>query len=198
MISIYQLKSEFQRMLTPLLHGLKKMGVTPNQLTLSAIFLSAGIGVLIYFHSHHSYFLLLAAFGLLVRMMLNALDGMMAKTFLLQSKLGDVLNEVGDVLSDFFVFCPLFVFSEIHPLLVLSFILLSALNEFAGILAKAISGERRYDGPMGKSDRALVIGLYLIVSYFVQPVDFYATLFFSLVILLVLISTFIRLKRGLK
>ena len=45
--------------------------------------------------------------GLLLRMALNALDGMMARTYNMQSKLGEVLNEIGDVISDLFIFIPM-------------------------------------------------------------------------------------------
>ena len=37
-------------------------------------------------------------------------------------------------------------------------IFLSALTELAGVLGPAVGASRRYDGPMGKSDRALVFG----------------------------------------
>lgn len=42
--------------------------------------------------------------GLLIRMALNALDGMMARTYNQTSKKGELLNEIGDVVSDVFVF----------------------------------------------------------------------------------------------
>ena len=36
--------------------------------------------------------------------------------------------------------------------------MLSALVEMAGVLGQASGGERRHDGPLGKSDRAFVFG----------------------------------------
>ena len=39
------------------------------------------------------------------------------------------------------------------------FIWLSALSELCGVLAQVYGSGRRYDGPMGKSDRAFFIGL---------------------------------------
>ena len=48
--------------------------------------------------------LLVVPIGLLIRMALNALDGMMARTYNMQSKLGEVLNEIGDVISDLYSF----------------------------------------------------------------------------------------------
>lgn len=41
------------------------------------------------------------------------------------------------------------------------------LTEFAGILGVMVGAERQYQGPMGKSDRALVLGLIgLLVPLF--------------------------------
>ena len=37
-------------------------------------------------------------------------------------------------------------------------IFLSAISEMAGALGPMVGAERRYDGPMGKSDRAFVFG----------------------------------------
>ena len=40
-----------------------------------------------------------------------------------------------------------------------AFIVAAILTEFVGVLGQTIGGGRRYDGPMGKSDRAAAIGL---------------------------------------
>jgi len=37
-------------------------------------------------------------------------------------------------------------------------ILLAALSELAGVLGPTVGASRRYDGPLGKSDRAFVFG----------------------------------------
>jgi CDP-diacylglycerol--glycerol-3-phosphate 3-phosphatidyltransferase len=39
------------------------------------------------------------------------------------------------------------------------------LTEFCGVLVRALGGERAYDGPMGKSDRALVVGALAAVTF---------------------------------
>ena len=94
------------------------------------------------------------AVALLVRMALNTLDGMMARKHVMKSVPGEVLNELGDVLSDAVMYLPLVKLTGVNPRWVLSFIFLSLFNEFIGVMMKAATGLRRYDGPMGKSDRA--------------------------------------------
>lgn len=197
MISVYNLKSGFQNLLKPLLKFLRKIGITPNQLTLFAVLLSIGIAWLILNHPDHTYFLLLVGLGLLVRMGLNALDGMMAKTYNLQSKLGEILNETGDIISDSAIILSLVAFTDLNPLIIILFMMLAVLNEFAGVLAKAISGVRRYDGPMGKSDRALLIGLFCLITYFLPGMSLYADWIFGIACILVIVSTVIRLKNSL-
>jgi CDP-diacylglycerol--glycerol-3-phosphate 3-phosphatidyltransferase len=135
--------------------------------------------------------------ALLLRMALNALDGMMARTYNMQSKAGEVLNEIGDVISDLFIFAPIGILFKIDPIILIVFLLLSAVNEFAGILGKAVSGERRYEGPMGKSDRALVIGLVALISFFSEALLPYTNYIFGVILVLLIISTAVRIRKTL-
>jgi CDP-diacylglycerol--glycerol-3-phosphate 3-phosphatidyltransferase len=169
MISVYQLKPKFQALLQPMLRRLHNWGFTPNSLTILALLLSLAMGCYSLF-GDHTIALILMPIVLLLRMALNALDGMMARQFNLQSKLGAVLNEMGDLLSDAVLYYPvLYVLFDMDPIWVGWFIFLSILNEFAGLLGQALGGERRYDGPMGKSDRALVLGLLCLLIGFGLP-----------------------------
>ncbi len=197
MISTYKIKPKFQQMLMPLLKMLHGMGVKPNTLTLAAVLLSLSIGYVFWNTSeHHSYYLFVSI-GLLARMMLNALDGMMARVYHLQSKLGEILNEVGDVVSDIVIFFPLIMFDELDMKLAITFISLSVVNEFCGVIAKVVSGKRRYDGPMGKSDRALLIGLLCIICYFTSDVLMYLNQIVGAASVLMVVSSYLRLKNAL-
>ena len=198
MISVYKIKPAFQKLLTPILQALHKGGITANQITLSSLILSLIIGVLFWFATDYRIFFLALPIGLFIRMALNALDGMMARTYNQQSKKGEILNELGDVVSDLFIFFPLLRFETEHLYWVALFICLSVVNEFAGILGKAVSGDRRYDGPMGKSDRAFVMGIYGLLCFFGVNFQPYSGIIFSILILLLVISTLIRAKNILK
>lgn len=197
MISVYQLKPRFQQLLLPILNQLHKQHITANKITIAAIIWSALIGGFLFMSTNHPVYLLCVALGLLVRMALNALDGMMARNFNQQSKLGEVLNELGDIVSDTIIFSALFSFSYADNMLVFLFIVLSIVNEFAGVLAKLISGTRRYDGPMGKSDRALFIGLWCLMYFIFPTVGFVFNTMLLIAIILLLISTYKRLSNSL-
>ena len=197
MFSVYNLKPVFQKLLQPILHALYKIGVTANQLTISAVILSCLMGFS--FLQYHTLYLgiLIIPFGLLLRMALNALDGMMARQYDMQSQLGEILNEIGDVVSDIAIIFPFVILPGINPVIIILFGVLAILNEFAGILSKAIGKERRYDGPMGKSDRALIICIFCLVFFFWSDVTYYGDWIFGIASALVLAGTIIRLYKAL-
>ena len=198
MISIYKIKPKFQQLLMPLLKLLRRFGISPNSITIFSIFLSFVISYFFWNASDNSPYFLIVAFGLLLRMMLNALDGMMARIYNLQSKLGEILNEVGDIISDVAIYFPLILFEFLEIEIAIIFIILSIINEFCGVIAKVISGERRYDGPMGKSDRAFLIGVICIVYYFTNGLDPYMNYIIGGSSILMIFSSYIRLTKSIK
>ena len=195
MISVYQLKPKFQALLQPLLQRLRKWGVSPNLLTLMGILLSLAMGIYA-LYGDRTIALILLPIVLLLRMALNALDGMMARQYNLQSKMGALLNEIGDVVSDIVLYYPLYVLFAMDQIWIMCFLLLSVLNEFAGILGQALGGARRYDGPMGKSDRALVVGVLSLLFLFKAPIYWYLTWIWMVVFCLLIWSTLKRLRNA--
>ena len=195
MISVYQLKPKFQALLQPLLQRLRKWGVSPNLLTLMGILLSLAMGIYA-LYGDRTIALILLPIVLLLRMALNALDGMMARQYNLQSKMGALLNEIGDVVSDIVLYYPLYVLFAMDQVWIMCFLLLSVLNEFAGLLGQALDGARRYDGPMGKSDRALVVGVLSLLFLFKAPIYGYLTWIWMVVFCLLIWSTLKRLRNA--
>lgn len=174
---------------------LHKIGVTPNHVTITAIILSAIMGYLLYTSVDHRLFLLLVPGGYLLRMALNAIDGMMARSYDLSSSTGAILNELGDVISDVFIFIGFWSFATVDFRILTLFIVLAVINETCGILSQALFGVRSYNGPMGKSDRALVIGLLCITLYFWPGVDKYINHVLVVCSALMVVSSVYRLKR---
>lgn len=198
MISVYNVKPKFQQLLKPVMEFLHRNNFTPNQVTMLALIGSIATGVFVYFDKGWFY-LWVVPFYLLVRMALNAIDGMMARAYNLQSPLGEVLNELGDVLADLAIFYPVLLKfgMDKYPNLLAAFIALMIINEFVGVLGKAMGGARRYDGPMGKSDRALFIGLLCIIVFFIPMVLSWIYYLILIVILAMLLSTIARIKNSL-
>ncbi|MEM8683698.1 MAG: CDP-alcohol phosphatidyltransferase family protein [Pseudomonadota bacterium] len=162
-MTIYDLKPAFQNLLRPLCRGLAKVGVTANQVTVATMLLSIAVGLTFALNPESSWAAMTIPVWLFLRMALNAIDGMLAREHDMQSQLGGILNELGDVVSDAALYLPFALVPGISPMLVIAVVLLSILTEMAGIVAVQIGASRRYDGPMGKSDRAFVFGLLALL-----------------------------------
>ena len=170
MASIYDVKPQFQALLRPLTNWLARRGGTANQVTVSAAVLSIVTGLLIYLRRGRPTVLLALPVVLFVRMALNAIDGMLAREHGQKSRLGAILNELGDVVSDSALYLPLAFVPGFSPALVVLVVLLAMLSEMTGVAAVQIGASRRYDGPLGKSDRAFVFGaLGLALGLGVSP-----------------------------
>ena len=198
MASIYDIKPQFQNLLRPFVKRLARAGVTPNQVTISAIILSFITGVLITLFSSNLYILLLVPVVMFVRMALNAIDGMLAKEHDMKTALGNILNELGDVISDVCLFLPFaFVVGFSEPLII-AIVIFSIISEMTGVLGSVIGASRRYDGPMGKSDRAFIFGflaLGVVIGFINQ---LFITIILSLTLLLIVVNIIIRMKRALE
>ena len=157
-MSIYELKPKFQQLLRPLVRRLYARGVTANQVTLFACLISVGFGIGFALAPHCARAFILLPLWLFLRMALNAMDGMLAREFGQKSALGGYLNETTDVIADAALYLPFAFVAPFGALSVGVFIYLAALTEFCGVLGAVHGNGRRYDGPLGKSDRAFAIG----------------------------------------
>lgn len=159
MLSIYQLKPRFQNLLRPWVQRLYDNGTTANQITVLAGVISVLVGALIGSFANHLWLFILIPLWMILRMALNAIDGMLAREFGQQSRLGAYLNELCDVIADSALILPFALIAGVSLPLVVLVTLLALFSEYAGVLGPMIGASRRYDGPMGKSDRAFVLGV---------------------------------------
>ncbi len=157
-MTLYALKPRFQALLRPLVVRLARAGVTANQVTTAAAVGSVAIGGFVAASTPEHWPFLLLPLWFQARMALNAIDGMLAREFGQKSLLGAYLNEIADVVSDAALYAPFAWLGPFGPFWTGLVVLLAAMTEFAGALGPSNGASRRYDGPMGKSDRALVFG----------------------------------------
>lgn len=159
MATIYDLKPRFQALLRPVCGALARAGVTANQVTVTAALLSAAGGAAILWLPEARWPLLALPVVLFLRMALNAIDGMLAREHDMKSRLGAVLNELGDVVADAMLYLPLAAVPGVPGWLVAGLVMAGILVEMTGVVGIQIGASRRYDGPVGKSDRAFIFGL---------------------------------------
>ena len=196
-MSIYDLKPKFQNLLRPLVIKLEQRGVTANQVTLTACAISVVLGLILTALSGYHWLFILIPIWLFVRMALNAIDGMLAREFNQKSRLGGYLNEITDVVSDAALYLP---FAFVHPFDALQIgliIWLSALTEFCGVLGQVQGKTRRYDGPLGKSDRAFLFGVLGLVYVFVPTLPDFLYWLLWIAIILLIVTCVKRVKSGL-
>lgn len=163
MVSVYDVKPKFQSLLRPMVRRLARIGVAANQVTLIAVVISGTAGALLYSYPDHRWALLLIPGALLVRMALNAMDGMLAREHGQRTRLGAFLNELSDVVSDSALYLPFAVVPGVPAELVVAIVVLAIISEMTGVVAVQIGASRRYDGPMGKSDRALAFAIIALL-----------------------------------
>jgi len=175
-MSLYQLKTQFQNQLRPISNTLVEQNITANQVTVSAVLLSIGTAYIIAKPTAEQQRLwLLLPSSLFVRMALNAIDGMMAREHGQVSRLGAVLNEVGDMVADTTLLAsltphinnkewqnltanlPTNISTSQHHITAL--IALSIGTELLGVTSNTMLGVRANQGPLGKSDRAFLLGV---------------------------------------
>jgi len=157
--TIYDLKPRFQALLRPAAASLARAGITANAVTVAALVLSVAQGLWLALQPGAALPLLVLPVTLFVRMALNAIDGIMAKEHGQATPHGAVLNELSDVIADAALYLPFALIPGVSSGLVALVVVFGIIGEMAGALGPMIKVPRRYDGPLGKSDRAFAFGL---------------------------------------
>jgi phosphatidylglycerophosphate synthase len=198
MPSVYDLKPRFQNLLRPAMNALARAGLTPNVVTVAAILGSIVVGAGVSQSATRPALLLLLPAWLFIRMALNAIDGMMARELGMSTQLGAVLNELGDAISDLGLYLPLAFVYEPARWAVVAFSIGGVLTEFSGVLGRALGASRHYEGPMGKSDRAFVVGALGIATFLYPTIRTAWLWIFAVAALLTLVTCFNRVSRALE
>ncbi len=101
------------------------------------------------------------------------------------------------MVADSALYLPLALIPGVPAPLVVAVVLIAVVSEYAGVLGLMVGASRRYDGPMGKSDRAAVFGLLgagvatgLLDSSWISSI-------LALVLTLLVYTIYNRVRRGL-
>lgn len=199
-VSIYKLKPLFQNCLRPIVQCLVRFGVTANGVTIFTMILSIAVGVFLGVNSQETGVFLILPATLFFRMALNAIDGMIANEHDMKTSLGVFLNELSDVVSDTALYLPFAFIPGTASYLIVFIVIQSIFSEMAGVISVQIGSSRRYDGPMGKSDRAFIFGL-LSILYVVLDASFviqWANAAYWMINLLISVTIVNRVYQALK
>ncbi|WP_108682637.1 CDP-alcohol phosphatidyltransferase family protein [Methyloceanibacter sp. wino2] len=197
MATIYDLKPRFQALLRPIAARLVNGGATANGVTLAALILSVAQGAAIALWPEARWPLLLLPITLLVRMALNAIDGIMAKEHGQKTPVGALFNELSDVVSDAALYLPFALIAGVNAPLVVLVVVASVIAEMAGVLGTFIGASRRYDGPFGKSDRAFGFGALAVLLGIGLAPGLWTTFVLAAMLALAILTIWNRARRAL-
>ncbi len=141
--------------------------------------------------------LLLVPPFLILRMMMNALDGMLAREYQTGSVAGEIWNEALDIIGDTVCYGVLWFVPEISKGPLVLFLILAWAAEFCGVLGKGMpGGVRRHETFLGgKPDRAVWMGLMALLLFFFPGFIEYVQYYFLGVCCLVFMTSAIRIRK---
>lgn len=111
---------------------------------------------------------------------------------------GAYLNELCDITADCALILPFALLPGVSLWLVLLVALLALFSEYSGVLGPMVGASRRYDGPMGKSDRAFVLGIVAVGIALGWLSPFWINAVFAIIAMLLVYTLVNRVRQGLK
>jgi CDP-diacylglycerol--glycerol-3-phosphate 3-phosphatidyltransferase len=193
--TIYDLKPQFQALLRPIAAALVRTGLRANDVTLGALLLSAAQGAWLALDPSSRWPLLALPVVLLLRMAMNAIDGLMAKEHGQATPAGAVLNEISDVVADAALYLPFALVPGLSAPLAVLALVAGIVAEMTGALGPMVGVKRNYAGPLGKSDRALAFGLLAVLIGMGLTPGLWSTLYLAALLLLGALTIFNRGRR---
>lgn len=175
-MGIYSTKSKWQQALSPVVTFCVDHTIHPDVFTYGALVLSLVAGWAFFSAGTNLLWLWLAIPCLLLRLLFNLMDGLLARETGLADAFGEVKNEFGDRIADVSIFMGLAFGGYADARLVGLVLALVLCGSYLGILGKALGGPRVYGGVFGKGDRMISLALFSLYVVFTnnrQHYDFY-------------------------
>lgn len=137
---------------------------------------------------------------LVLRMIMNTLDGMLAREYQTGSVAGELFNEGLDIVGDTVCYGVLLFVPGIPQLPLILFLLLTWMAEYFGVLGKSFpGGVRRHETFFGgKPDRAIWMGLMALLLFFFPGFTPYAGAYLLLASCFVFLTSVVRIRKILQ
>jgi CDP-diacylglycerol--glycerol-3-phosphate 3-phosphatidyltransferase len=161
-VGIYSTKSRWQRALQPIVDFCVARRVHPNAFTYGAVALSVIAALSLYFAGTNKNWLWLVLPCVLIRLLLNLMDGQVARGLQLADEWGEVKNEFGDRIADAVIFAAIGLGGYTETGWAMVTLTLILLVSYLGILGKALGGQRVYGGLFGKGDRMISLAIFTL------------------------------------
>lgn len=146
------LRPHMNEIMAPFISLAKKVGLSPNNLTVGALVTAAVAGIFFFLGN-----VLAGTLFVALNALLDGLDGALARAENIQSIKGDLLDHVVDRYADIFIITGIFAggfASWPVGVLALTGVLMSS---YLGTQAQAVGVGRYYGGVLGRADRLVLI-----------------------------------------
>ena len=168
-MDLYRSKNAIVRGLDPVVARLERLGVTPDAVTLAAIPVGVLAGALLLLSPTAPVALLGVPVLAALRLVLNLLDGALARRTGLMHPRGELYNELGDRLADVAFLAPVAFLPGADRTTVLLGVAGAIFASFAGIVPRAAGGERIYRGVLSKPGRMILLSVFAVAAFVVGP-----------------------------
>lgn len=169
-INLYRLKPAFLRALEPLVESCVRRRITPDTLTLLAVPVALLGAAAIAASPAIPALLLLVPVAAAVRLVLNLLDGAVARRTAASHPRGELYNEVGDRVGDVLLLGAPALLPGVEGRAVLLGVLLAVVASYVGIATRAAGGQRLYHGILAKPGRMVLVAVAAPLSLATGPV----------------------------
>jgi phosphatidylglycerophosphate synthase len=183
-MDLYATKGAVNTRLVPLVDRLAFAGVTPDQVTLAAVPVALLAGICLLASPAAPLLLLAVPVLVVLRIVLNLLDGNLARRTGRIHPRGELYNELGDRVADIAFLAPVAFLPGAMPEIVLLGVLVGVLASYVGIAARAAGGERIYRGILSKPGRMAVLVICSLWALIAGPADTTAWAAFGPVLLI--------------
>jgi len=152
-----------ERLLDPFVAGAKRLGLTPDAVSVLALLTAAGASAAFALVDVDRLLYLLGAFLVFCNGVLDLLDGALARELDAQSEAGDLLDHVLDRYADILIVAGLAAGVGEYAL-GLAAITGVLMTSYLGTQAQAVGLDRVYGGLLGRADRLALSGVVATVA----------------------------------
>lgn len=168
-MDLYRSKARIVGGLEPVVERLARRGVSPDAVTLTAIPVGLVAGACILLSPTVPALLLAVPLLGALRLVLNLVDGALARRTGRMHARGEFYNEVGDRVADLAFLVPVAFVPGADRTTVLLGAAAAVLASYAGLATRAAGGERVYRGILSKPGRMALLGAFAVAAFVVGP-----------------------------
>ena len=169
-MDLYAGKTGIVARLGPVVAALARRGISPDAVTIAAVPVAVVGGALLLASPQASWLLLVVPFLAALRLILNLLDGALARQTGRSHPRGELLNELCDRLADIALLAPVAVLPGADSVIVLLGVIGSLLASYVGITTRAAGGQRLYRGILSKPGRMVLLSAAAVAAFAVGDV----------------------------